>query len=289
VLDATMRGNTTALSLGIRYAVDNGAQILNVSINGDESSSLLEDAVRYASDRGATIVASAGNNARNLDLVPSYPAVLPNPAMLTVAATDPTSRLASISNFGPQSVELGAPGEHILSTALGSGYEMRVGTSMAAPFVSGSLALLAAARPDLGQSELRTALLATVRRPAALISKIQDGTLDVGAAMARLAGVAPAVDAAAGESAGPRLRTGKRTRAGRRATLRWSAGTVQDVSVWRVSLDRRVVARVKVGATLRVQRRIERAGQHRWRVVGLDASAAKLTSSTRDFRVIARR
>ena len=65
VLDATLAGNTDALARGIRYAVDEGARILNVSVNTDTSTYPVKDAVRYAGQQGAIIVASAGNNGRN--------------------------------------------------------------------------------------------------------------------------------------------------------------------------------------------------------------------------------
>jgi subtilisin family serine protease len=292
VLDSSMRGNTTALALGIRYAVDQGARILNVSINGDESSGLLADAVAYAASKGASVVASAGNNSRSLDAQPSYPASLPGPAVLTVAATVAGGGLAAISNFGPQSVELAAPGDHVLSTALGSGYEWRQGTSMAAPFVSGSLALLAAARPDLDQAALRAALLRTARRPGSLTAVVAEGALDVGRAMISLTGSGSGpIAASEGDDASVtrlKLSVGRHARAGRRATLRWSATAAGTVLTWRVSLDGRVVAKVAADAALRVRRTIRTARTHRWRVVGFDADGTKVVSATRSFKVARR-
>ena len=74
VLDANRAGDSSQLAKGIRYAIDHGARILNVSINGDGTSPDLDAALTYASQKGATVVASAGNNGRDLDLTPSYPA-----------------------------------------------------------------------------------------------------------------------------------------------------------------------------------------------------------------------
>ena len=93
VLDANRAGDSSQLAKGIRYAIDQGAKILNISINGDGSSPDLDQALTYASQKGATIVASAGNNSRDIDLTPSYPASSAEPAVLTVTATQPTGSL----------------------------------------------------------------------------------------------------------------------------------------------------------------------------------------------------
>jgi subtilisin family serine protease len=186
VLDASLAGNVSALASGIRYAVDNGARILNVSVNSDQSTPELAAAVRYAGEHGATIVASSGNGARDLDLLPSYPAALPDPAVLSVSATTASGALWRQANLGWLSVDLAAPGEHILSTTRGSTYELMTGTSSAAPYVSGTLALMAAVRPDLSQPALRDVLLATSRHSLALAGLLSTGALDAGAAMRRL-------------------------------------------------------------------------------------------------------
>lgn len=125
VLDANRAGDSFQLAKGIRYAVDQGAKILNVSINGDGTSSDLDAALTYAGRKGATVVASAGDNGRDLDLTPSYPASSTEPAVLTVTAMQMTGSLLSIVNRGLRSVDLAAPGGNILSTAKSSGYELR--------------------------------------------------------------------------------------------------------------------------------------------------------------------
>jgi len=293
VLDATLAGNTDALARGIRYAVDEGARILNVSVNTDTSTYPVKDAVRYAGQQGAIIVASAGNNGRNIDLRPSYPASLSltEPAILSVAATTSAGRLWRLSNTGLLAVDIAAPGEHIVSTRNGSAYESRNGTSAAAPFVAASLALLAAARPDLPMSALRDTLVDTTRRSDLLASLLGGGSLDVGAAMHRLrSGTAWRSASPVGATAGPtlRLRTASRTRAGSRATLRWSTTGAGAVTRWRVSLNHRVVATVSA-ARRGVSRRMRRTGTHRWRVVGFAADGTKVVSAQRSFKVIRRR
>ena len=109
--------------------------------------------------------------------------------------------------------------------------------------------------------------------------------------MAKLTGADRGVPSIAGggdAASGLRLRTGKTTRAGRRATLRWSAPAADSVTIWRVSLDGRVVARVEAAARLRMQRKIARAGKHRWRVVGFDTAGTKVMVGVRAFRVAGR-
>jgi subtilisin family serine protease len=294
VLDANRSGNSSLLASGIHYAVDEGARILNVSINGDGTSPDLTAALHYATEKGATIVASAGNNSRNLDLTPSYPASSNEPSVLTVTATDEGGGIVGFANRGLRSVDLAAPGEMILSTARGSGYENRSGTSMAAPYVAGALALLSAARPDLSEAALRGALVASAPKRTILSGLLGGGGLDVGAAMHAVlpgamwgaAGTTTSVAATAGPTL--RLSSGRPVHAGRRATLRWSATDVDTVARWQVSLDGRRVAALDEGARRVVRQRIARAGRHRWRVVGFDEAGAKVVSAVRSFRALSR-
>jgi subtilisin family serine protease len=296
VLDSTRSGNSTVLARGIRYAIDMGARILNVSINGDSTTADLTDALHYATLKGATVVTSAGNNSRNIDLVPSYPASSTEPSVLSVTATDQQGVLDDFANRGLNSVDLAAPGDMILSTARGSGYENRSGTSMAAPFVAGSLALLQAARPDLSQPALRAALLGTAPKPgllAGLLGGGGGGGLDVGAAMhAVLPGgmwhAAPtgAIAAQTASAATVRLRTGARIRAGHRATVRWSAAGADSVTSWQVSLDGRNVATRSADAAKVLRRKIAKSGKHRWKVVGYDDAGTAVVSGSRSFSVL---
>jgi thermitase len=179
VLDGQARGTTTAVAEGLRYAVDNGARIVNLSLAGPTSTPDLADAVRYAQDRGVLVVVAAGNDGADLAVAPTFPAAYGEDNVLGVAATTRDGGLSGVSDYGP-GADLAAPGEEILSTALGGGYEWRTGTSMAAPEVAGTLVLLAAARPDLDAGGLRAALLAGVRRTGL---PVQDGALDAAAAL----------------------------------------------------------------------------------------------------------
>ena len=289
VLDSGMSGTTDTLALGIRYAVDRGAKILNVSVNTDVATETVTSAVRYAGERGAIIVASAGNNGRNIDLDPSYPASLADPAVFSVAAqSDGQGLLWSLSNTGLKSVDLAAPGARIIATAANSGYQSRTGTSAAAPFVAGSLALLSAAAPDLPMSTLRAAITDTTRRTGLLSRLLGGGSLDVGAAMHHALQGRPWKTGAAPTAPALKLSTRSRVRSGSRVTLRWTATDADAVTTWRVSLDGRVVARVaadKAG----VSRRISKTGRHTWRVVGMDAAGEKVVSARRSFTIVRKR
>ena len=166
VLGAGKSGNAHWLAQGIDYAVARGARILNVSVNGDGASEELESAIRAAQDAGAVIVASAGNDDRDLSARPSYPVSFTEPAVIGVGATDAAGRRAPFSNFGA-GVDITAPGADIISIGV-HGLAYRSGTSMAAAYVSATLALEAAAAPGLPAGALRDALLGSARAGATL-------------------------------------------------------------------------------------------------------------------------
>jgi len=220
VLDAGARGTTTDVARGIRYAVDNGARIVNLSLAGPASTPDLEAAVQYAQARGVLIVVAAGNDGADLAAAPTFPAAYGEPNVIGVAATTRAGGLSSVSDYGP-GADVAAPGEEILSTALGGGYEWRTGTSMAAPEVSGALVLLAAARPDLDGTGLENALVAGVRHTGLPVAT---GALDIGAALRTVIAPSAWVDApsealSSYTSTTPRV-TVKRTTAKKKAAVK---------------------------------------------------------------------
>ena len=161
----------------IDYARSKGAKIMSNSWGGGGFSSALRDAIIAARDADIIFVAAAGNNSSNNDTVPTYPAAYDVDNIVAVAATDRNDLLASFSNYGAASVELGAPGVTIYSCLNGSdsSYGYLDGTSMATPHVSGALAMLRAQFPDLTYSAAIAELLATVDPIPSLTGKTISG------------------------------------------------------------------------------------------------------------------
>jgi subtilisin family serine protease/protocatechuate 3,4-dioxygenase beta subunit len=121
---------------GIIWAADHGAQIINLSLGGSDTSSTLEDAINYAWNKGVVVIAAAGNNGNSS---PFYPAYYPN--CIAIAATDANDALAPWSNRGDW-VDVAAPGVSVYSTMTNGGYWYMSGTSMASPHVAGLAALV---------------------------------------------------------------------------------------------------------------------------------------------------
>lgn len=139
---------------------------MNASWGGGEFSQGLFDAIIDASNADIVFCASAGNGGvdgigDNNDLNPSYPASYNAPNVISVGALTRFDLRASYSNYGPSSVDLLAPGSLVASTGPNGSYYYSNGTSMAAPHVTGSVALLAAAAPSLTGAQIKDILLAT--------------------------------------------------------------------------------------------------------------------------------
>jgi cell wall-associated protease len=159
------------IALAIRYAVNNGARVVNMSFgkNLSPQKSWVDDAVKYAESRGVLLIHAAGNDAENVDSVDNFP----NPNYknsrshaknwITVgASSDPKaeesfkSYTASFSNYGKKEVDVFAPGTRIYSTLPGGNkYGNLDGTSMAAPVVTGVAALIMEYFPTLTPEEVK--------------------------------------------------------------------------------------------------------------------------------------
>jgi subtilisin family serine protease len=120
-------------------------RVLSNSWGGGGFSQALLDEINKANANNMLFVAAAGNNGSNNDVVANYPSNYNAPNVVAVAATDNRDALASFSNFGSTTVDLGAPGVDVLSTTRNNTYQYFSGTSMATPHVSGAAALLLAA------------------------------------------------------------------------------------------------------------------------------------------------
>lgn len=169
-------GYTSDAIRALNYAAANGASVVNASWGSGIYDAVFATAIARAQASGLILVASAGNDSANNDVVPFFPAnytqTLEN--VVTVAATDVDGRLAGYSNYGA-SVTLAAPGNSILSTLPNNRYGSLSGTSMAAPFVSGALALLKDAHPDWSWRQLVGKLKSSVDPLAALAGRTATG------------------------------------------------------------------------------------------------------------------
>lgn len=135
-------------------------RVLNNSLGGYGRSQTEFDAVRALNDSGVLFVAAAGNDTRNNDVFPVYPAGYESPNVISVAAsTQFSDGLASFTNVGARTVTMSAPGQTIQSTTAFGNYEVFNGTSMAAPYVTGAAALICAAHPNITVNKLRAALI----------------------------------------------------------------------------------------------------------------------------------
>lgn len=172
-------GSTSAAIRAIYYAVNNGASVLNNSWGGTTYSAALHEAVAYTYSKAALFVAAAGNSGSNNDSSPMYPATYDVPNVISIAATTDYDYLASFSNYGASSVDLGSPGVYILSTVPPNppscadhcfGYSS--GTSMAAPFVSGTAGQIKVESPSMLGYQVRSILMHEMNSVAQLMGKV---------------------------------------------------------------------------------------------------------------------
>lgn len=186
-LDSTGTGLASDVAAGIRWATDNGARIVNLSVGGSglQGIEVLQDAISYAFKKGVLIVAAAGNDAAeiggDLNAAPVLPACADGGQnmIIGVAAVDGNDRKARFSNYGSNCVDIAAPGtgifvdkqqkQGLVSTYYDPSrpgdqnlYVFAIGTSVAAPMVSGVAALAMSAFPNLDVKGIRDRLIGSV-------------------------------------------------------------------------------------------------------------------------------
>ncbi|KAG7668258.1 hypothetical protein Ndes2526B_g01027 [Nannochloris sp. 'desiccata'] len=180
----------------IDYCLENGADIITNSWSGGEDNPALRDAIQDTLDKDVLVVVAAGNTASNLDTEKAYPAsyAAEFPNMLVVASTNYQDKLSNFSNYGAESVHLGAPGEWILSIVPDDQTDYYSGTSMAAPLVAGAAALVqSASGRKLSAKELRDIIIETVDPlPSLQENVISGGILRVDKAVQAALDQAPA-------------------------------------------------------------------------------------------------
>jgi thermitase len=153
--DSVGNGDYLAIAAGIRFAVDHGAQVINLSFGGENDSFILRDACRYAFENGCVLVAATGNESSDVLFPARYDAYC-----IAVGASDARDFIASWSNQGPQ-VDVVAPGVYVFGALFLpdepdnlQAYGWGSGTSFAAPHVSGAAALLLSYKPFLSSSQV---------------------------------------------------------------------------------------------------------------------------------------
>lgn len=170
------------IALGIRYAVDNGAQIINCSFGKSFSPNAewVYDAIKYAAAKDVLIVHAAGNDGNDLDdsSNPNFPndhkyagSEISN-NVITVGALAPaygSKMVASFSNYGTNNVDVFAPGDDVYSTMPNNKYDFQGGTSMAAPAVAGVAALIRSYYPSLSASQVKNVLMQSGLRSKASV------------------------------------------------------------------------------------------------------------------------
>lgn len=188
--NASTAWTVTSTYNALLYAVREGAQVINCSFLNAGASLTVAAALDSANTRGVVVVCAAGNNGVNNDLSPHYPASYPHPNVLTVGAVNSSGAKPSWSNWGPTSVDVGAPGQSIVSTKVFSTRDTTLtGTSQAAPMVAGACALVIAQARKRGVlpppgpdrvSFIKGRILSTVDVSPGLVGKwVSGGTLNV--------------------------------------------------------------------------------------------------------------
>jgi subtilisin family serine protease len=175
-------GYTSDILRGIYYAVQNHAQIINMSFDFTSYSGEVARAIAYAQNHAVTCVASAGNEGSSHIV---YPAGLSR--VMGVASTNDFDQPSSFSNFGPQDVWVAAPGEDIISTYPFKTYASESGTSFSAPLVSGTVALLLDVNPEAAPFDLASA----IGHAKPLSPSMGHGRLDVYAALTYISSISP--------------------------------------------------------------------------------------------------
>ena len=157
------------VALAIRYAVDNGAKVINGSFGKSFSpdSQWVRDAIKYASDNDVVFVHAAGNDSNNVDVEPNFPddnvnfVEISNSYIRVGSLTQKygSKMVSGFSNYGKKNVDIFAPGSEIYSTLPENEYDFKGGTSMAAPGIAGIAALLRSQYPNLSAAQVKQVII----------------------------------------------------------------------------------------------------------------------------------
>jgi len=159
VLDASGAGDNEQIAKGIKYAVDKGAKVINLSLGGDYSR-VLEYMLQYANKHNVTVIAASGNESSSML---SYPAS--SQYVTSVGATNDLDLVSDYSNYG-EGLDLVAPGTNIPSLVPNGNVTYYSGTSMAAPHVAAVAGLMLSINPNLKPKDVEKALISTTKNIA---------------------------------------------------------------------------------------------------------------------------
>lgn len=163
-------GNLSNIVAALYYAVQNKANVVNMSFDLSYSSPALSQAISYANRAGVVLVAAAGNESTSARV---YPASISNSVVGIASTTDWDTR-SSFSNYGTADVWIASPGENVISTYPGGTYGSESGTSFSSPLVAGTVALMLSVKQPINQSQAASAL----SHARVLTSDLNHGRLD---------------------------------------------------------------------------------------------------------------
>ena len=165
-------GNTSSIVQAIRYAERMGAQICNLSFGGEGEDPVLRSVIE---DSDMLFVCASGNDGKDMDDTPMYPAAYNFSNVISVANMNADGSLAASSNYGVKNVDLGAPGATIMSTLVGDNYGTMTGTSMSAPMVTGACELLYSFHDSMTAKDAKNIVLNTTTSLESLDGKVKTG------------------------------------------------------------------------------------------------------------------
>jgi subtilisin family serine protease len=180
-LDSTGSGAISDVVEAMDFAATHGASVINCSFGTDAYSYALLDAIQRVSSYGVLVVASAGNDGRDITNNPYYPAGYTVGNLISVAATSNGDQLAAFSNWSPTLVQIAAPGVGVLTTAPGGQYVTATGTSASAPLVAGAAGLLKTLGAWMSAESVAKSLIDGARKSPHLYGKVAtEGVVNLG-------------------------------------------------------------------------------------------------------------
>jgi subtilisin family serine protease len=195
ILNASNLGTTSDLIAAVSYARHMGVPIMNLSLQNYPVNQILHDELTRCEAAGILLVISAGNQGTNNDTTPNYPSSYPHENIIAVGNHTASNQRAAGSNYGPESIDLFAPGSAIYSTVLGTQFGYKNGTSMAAPHVTALCAALRYAHPTWTAFDIKNAIRDSVIPAQAYIDFCTSGgRLNALAALARVFHAEPTHD-----------------------------------------------------------------------------------------------